>query len=427
MQAVSGIKSPAVEASADSEALESEREARWLAFQEELKAAGEESGSNTLSKEAGAGDVDLQLRTKGEGPQSISRTFETKPGTLRVTIRYRFQTSEIPGGYYGTKYNDSFDISMRTQEAGSVEVSETMNDLGREAFDDAGWTDWYKTKLRVNEEGDVVQIDASVSNVGDGLFDSALYIDYVDTSGVEIGSLFAVPKNGTASVEVKMAAEHPPVTLTLETSSGEGEATFADGSSEMTLTETKTIEIKGVAASSEADNIRLEAKDEEGMALDSQDFSVVWVRVEARGSGLISNDNDAIVYAADTQWLGTTALGFFYSPNLHAWTNLIETVGIVTPSDYKRPITLKKRYASRFFLNTSLTEESTDCEKDSAQMSDYYAEPNGRVYALDAPGFRPILKRGGETFRARYLFQQWAELADDVWARPVRECERPTR
>jgi hypothetical protein len=41
---------------------------------------------------------DLQLFTAGEGPQTISRTFDTKAGTKNVNVRYRFITSEVPGG-----------------------------------------------------------------------------------------------------------------------------------------------------------------------------------------------------------------------------------------------------------------------------------------------------------------------------------------
>jgi hypothetical protein len=53
-------------------------------------------------------DQDLVLGTSGEGEQSISRTFAVSSGTTAVRIRYRFITSEVPGGYYGSQFNDYF-------------------------------------------------------------------------------------------------------------------------------------------------------------------------------------------------------------------------------------------------------------------------------------------------------------------------------
>ncbi len=49
---------------------------------------------------------DLILSTAGEGEQSISRTFNTTPRTSSVRICYRFITTEVPGGYFGSKYNE---------------------------------------------------------------------------------------------------------------------------------------------------------------------------------------------------------------------------------------------------------------------------------------------------------------------------------
>jgi hypothetical protein len=59
-------------------------------------------------------DLDLQVGTSGEGLQSVSRTFTVPDETQSVKVRYRFITSEVPGGYFGSQFNDYFNISIRS-------------------------------------------------------------------------------------------------------------------------------------------------------------------------------------------------------------------------------------------------------------------------------------------------------------------------
>lgn len=127
-------------------------------------------------------DNDLVLRTSGEGERSISRTFYTALGTTAVRIRYRFITSEVPYGYFGSKYNDYFRVSLRSQLAGkSAGESNSMNGLGLAAFDYAsGATKWRNVTLQVNPKGDVIQADVGVANVGDGLYDSSVVVDFIE-------------------------------------------------------------------------------------------------------------------------------------------------------------------------------------------------------------------------------------------------------
>jgi hypothetical protein len=127
-------------------------------------------------------DSDLTLTTADEGAQSISRTFNTTTGTTAIRIRYRFITSEVPGGYFGSQYNDYFRVSLRSQTAaGFAGESNSMNGLGLGAFDYAsGATDWRNVTLQVNPQGDVIQVDVGVANVGDGAFDSSVVIDFVE-------------------------------------------------------------------------------------------------------------------------------------------------------------------------------------------------------------------------------------------------------
>jgi hypothetical protein len=127
-----------------------------------------------------AADFDLEIATAGEGPQSVSRTFDVGEGTRTVTVRYRFVTSEVPGGWFGSQYNDNFSVSIRSRYAGDmVQASNSMNGLGLAAFDGGGATAWVETQMAVSEDGDSVQFDLTVANVSDDLLDSYLVVDLV--------------------------------------------------------------------------------------------------------------------------------------------------------------------------------------------------------------------------------------------------------
>jgi carboxypeptidase family protein len=150
-----------------------------------------ESGS---SPAAAAGttivDNDLALNTSGQGAQTITRTFAIAPGTTNVAVRYRFITSEVPGGFFGSQFDDSFRVSVRSQTAGGTFTdSASMNSLGLEAFDAQGGTAWRQTALPVSVVGDVVQAEVSVANVADGLYDSQVVIDVVSEKKIAITNL----------------------------------------------------------------------------------------------------------------------------------------------------------------------------------------------------------------------------------------------
>lgn len=144
-------------------------------------------------------DLDLTLSTRGEGPQRISRTFNARAGARSITVRYRFITTEVPGGYFGTQYNDYYNVTIRSQTAGGiVSESRTMNGLGLSAFDPAGATDWRETTLAIDEQGDVIQVELTVANVADGLLDSYLAVDLIEEPLIAITELTLRDIDGTA-------------------------------------------------------------------------------------------------------------------------------------------------------------------------------------------------------------------------------------
>lgn len=145
------------------------------------------ASSQSVSSAPTLVDQDIMVGTSGVGERSVSRTFNTSQtmatstGTTAVKIRYRFITSEVPGGFFGTQFNDYFRVSIRSQNGGGV-VSETnsMNGLGLGAFNFAtGETQWREATLPVDSAGDVIQADVAVANVGDGAFQSQVVVDFI--------------------------------------------------------------------------------------------------------------------------------------------------------------------------------------------------------------------------------------------------------
>ena len=371
------------------------------------------------------GDQDLVLNTSGEGPESISRTFQIEEGVQEIKVRYKFITSEVPGGYFGTQYNDYFNVSIRSQGAGgSASESQTMNGLGLSSFDAGGATDWREFTLPVNEAADTIQVDLTVANVADGLFDSLLVVDVVSKPKVKIGDLKAVVKNDTANVSVTItpATPAPNVTLTLSTRSGTGAAQFTqNNSTSITITQTTNVEIKGLTESSARDNIRIEAKDDQGKKLDDEDFSVLWVTITIRTSGSISSDNNAKSVIGQVQGNSSPTLGTIHHTGARSalgqfWGNGAELVGAVAPKNFEEKIMLdRERLAANYFIganNTLETGNSGGAQSDTSNvvLRDDEPKPNGKIYDYDAPGLGnlPSIYPAGTTRRQRINFREFA-------------------
>ena len=89
-------------------------------------------------------DNDMCLFTDGidDADRTSSRAFKAAVGSTVVYLRYRFVTSEVPGGYFGSEYNDAFRVFLRSLLRGAVAFEDaSMNLLGLDAFDyDSGET-----------------------------------------------------------------------------------------------------------------------------------------------------------------------------------------------------------------------------------------------------------------------------------------------
>ena len=130
-------------------------------------------------------DVNLPgfaISTSEEVLQMATRIFTTESNAASVYVRYRFVTSEVPGGFFGSIFNDYFVVTIRSEKGLYQTLSQSMNGLGLGAFNySTGATSWYTLKLQVSPESQQIQVDVGVSNVGDGLYQSSLIVDKIGT------------------------------------------------------------------------------------------------------------------------------------------------------------------------------------------------------------------------------------------------------
>jgi len=166
----------------------------------------ENAGPNFQSSEAtgshgsrrtqfGIENLDLEINTDAVGPVYIERTFDIPPDATGVSVRYRFKTEEVPGGYCDTQFNDAFSIEafrvVKSTSNGTPSYENignaapmTMNSIGCNHFDQVGSTGWKHmyaplSTLLPTPASITVNLKMSVTNVLDGLYDSRLIIDYV--------------------------------------------------------------------------------------------------------------------------------------------------------------------------------------------------------------------------------------------------------
>lgn len=124
----------------------------------------------------------VSLDTKGSTDRKhLHYTFKSGGFSLlkEIFINFVFQTSEIPGGFYGSRFNDEYTISIRSRNTGEIALEQnTMNGLGFGSFDESSGTTNEKDLLLsiAGTADDTIQIDAFVQNVGDGAYDSNLFI-----------------------------------------------------------------------------------------------------------------------------------------------------------------------------------------------------------------------------------------------------------
>ncbi|CAG5181640.1 uncharacterized protein ALTATR162_LOCUS9785 [Alternaria atra] len=108
--------------------------------------------------------------------QTAYQSFDLAEGATLVYLKYQFQTEEVPGGFFGTQFNDYFSIVIRADDESSTTVTHSMNELGLGAFDAAGSTKEFTTQMALADAAQYVEFMVAVSNVADELYQSQLVV-----------------------------------------------------------------------------------------------------------------------------------------------------------------------------------------------------------------------------------------------------------
>ncbi|KAM5349197.1 hypothetical protein ACJ41O_009020 [Fusarium nematophilum] len=106
-------------------------------------------------------------------------TFNVKEGARKAFIKYQFITEEVPGGYFGSKYNDYFSVTIRSNTGAYATVTNSMNNLGLAVFDSSGVTTIFTLEIELPPDTEFVTYDVGVSNVADSLLQSLVIVSKI--------------------------------------------------------------------------------------------------------------------------------------------------------------------------------------------------------------------------------------------------------
>ena len=105
---------------------------------------------------------------------SQGKSIETilcRPSQPTRLFLMRSENIEVPGGYFGSEFNDYFSAYIRSGAGELASESNSINGLGLGAFDGSGSTTWREVELPASMEGEIIQVNVVVANVGDDLMD----------------------------------------------------------------------------------------------------------------------------------------------------------------------------------------------------------------------------------------------------------------
>jgi len=112
----------------------------------------------------------------GAPPGSAIASLLPAPiGAKWLVVDYAIVSSEVPGGWLGTRFNDYFEISIDCGPQGPpnpipayVATSGSINELGPNAFDSKGATYCYRLSMEIEKvKGKTCQVGISVADAID--------------------------------------------------------------------------------------------------------------------------------------------------------------------------------------------------------------------------------------------------------------------
>ena len=249
-----------------------------------------------------------------------------------------------------------------------------------------------------------------------------------DCSTVQVffSSITAVGKGFTNTVQVTINPANTSITLSLTTLSGTGLARFtANDSTTVTITQSTTLEIRGVAESSTAANIALEARRDvsDPVVLTSERFTVLLVTLALKSSSGDSVSSDNAAQANYSSAIGTTSLGTRFSTGTAAqmWRTNVEIVATVIPANFSFPVVLTREVIGARLYNDQINIGSEGTHGDASDPAFRDDDPQsggsgGKVYDLDAPGvsLSSPSNPNDSILRARTNYRQWATVDGGV-------------
>ncbi|CAF4115024.1 unnamed protein product [Rotaria sp. Silwood2] len=123
--------------------------------------------------------INVNISTR-RGEQTISRTFETKPNTKSVKIRYRFIINGVLNQSIYLLVNDYFHLTLRSKKS----LTRRSLLLSLDMF--VTMSEWMELSIPVTIQPDIIQIDITIKTIINRLFNLNFQIDSIEEISLAI-------------------------------------------------------------------------------------------------------------------------------------------------------------------------------------------------------------------------------------------------
>ena len=271
-----------------------------------------------------------------------------------------------------------------------------------------GWARW-----RIRYEPDILKVDLDIDGVADADEETtgAVVVRRHDDNDAPRKKIILRQVEPTAwSGDVLLSRGNTKVKV-FDAETGGTEITFNGTDNKFASTALpKDLWVQGDTASAATRDVPLDLS-VDGLAdcKDSVNFTVLWVDVDKRTTGNVSDDN-----AGKAEYIDRTgADGFGFRIYNLAGALGVEFVGTVHPSDFDQNVVFRRKFiASKEYSNGTLRSSDLDERMDTSDAEIRDDDPQsgdseGTVYDLDAPGVLILAENPGDTDSRRVNFKQW--------------------
>lgn len=229
---------------------------------------------------------------------------------------------------------------------------------------------------------------------------------------VRISGSPGIPYGGYSNYVVTVGSS--PVTVTITTTAGDGEAYFLNNSyTEIILSQTTTLEVYGDTVSSTAGNILISVSSNAtpSTVLAQLQATVISVSLTLRNTGTWSSDDTA----------ATTTVANFYGSSLGSHVvappsgpycaQVVEYMGTVVPANYQGVIGLLRTKNTAIFDNQTQYGSSSGNDNSSPGYTVTIPTAQGHIFDIDVPGQYPDATGvTTDIWRARQNYTEYATL-----------------